>query len=103
MSRVHRATARQANDPPSPGFGVAGECRTKSSLHCGYWPLRQHVGRTARVINNTVRLEQGGNHHNALCSGVDNALQIIDIDSANAEDRKSTRLNSSHRCISYAV
>src|SRR5437879_7858626 len=26
-----------------------------------------------------------------------------EVSSANAEDRKSTRLNSSHRCISYAV
>src|SRR5437879_11444101 len=32
-------------------------------------------------------------------------LEIIDRSSVNAydEDRKSTRLNSSHRCISYAV
>src|SRR5205809_4565353 len=37
-------------------------------------PLREHIGRTARVISDAVGAEQGGNHHNALCSGVDNTL-----------------------------
>src|SRR6266480_6920143 len=36
--------------------------------------LRQHVGGAARVINDVVRLEQSGNHHHALCPGVDHAL-----------------------------
>src|SRR5437763_5362157 len=31
------------------------------------------------------------------------ALRAALTDHAQAEDRKSTRLNSSHRCISYAV
>src|SRR5437773_5047288 len=37
-------------------------------------PLCEHIGRTARVINDAVRVEQGGNHRNALCSGVDHTL-----------------------------
>src|SRR6266480_3115946 len=49
--------------------------------------LREHVSGAARVINNAVRLEQSGNHDNTLCPGVDNCLQIIDVDSANAENR----------------
>src|SRR5437879_7615309 len=37
----------------------------------------------------------------ALAMGVDRAILVTDPDCA--IDRKSTRLNSSHRCISYAV
>src|SRR5437879_12910157 len=31
------------------------------------------------------------------------SLRMVDTSRATVEDRKSTRLNSSHRCISYAV
>src|SRR5437762_3803456 len=33
----------------------------------------------------------------------DAVAAVAAVDEATAEDRKSTRLNSSHRCISYAV
>jgi hypothetical protein len=51
------------------GFSLSFVISYFSSGHLG-----QHVGGAARVINNAVRLEQGRNHHNALCSGVDHAL-----------------------------
>src|SRR5437763_3233006 len=34
---------------------------------------------------------------------VDSREEMMNVAKANAADRKSTRLNSSHRCISYAV
>src|SRR5947209_13498813 len=49
----------------------------------------QHVGGAARVINDAVRLEQRRNHHNAPCPGVDHALKIVDVDSADAENRQT--------------
>src|SRR5205823_5169454 len=49
--------------------------------------IRQHIGSAARVINNAVRLKQGGNHNNTLRSGFDHPLKIVDVDSANTEDR----------------
>src|SRR6266550_1867151 len=49
--------------------------------------LRQHVGSAARVINNAVRFEQGGNHGNALRTRVDHLLKIVDVNSADTKDR----------------
>ena len=49
--------------------------------------LGQHVGCAARVINNAMRLEQGRNHDNALRSGIDYLLKIVDVDSADTENR----------------
>src|SRR5438477_4230886 len=60
---------------------------------------RQHVGGAPGVINNAVRLEQCRNHHNALCPGVDYALQIADVDSADAENRQThVRVNPFDIC-----
>src|SRR5437764_9252549 len=52
--------------------------------------------RSSDLVNayKTIRIEHGFNAGNGLLFQVRLALTI---------DRKSTRLNSSHRCISYAV
>jgi hypothetical protein len=51
--------------------------------------LGKHVGGAAGVINDAVGFEQGGNHHYPFCSGVDDALEIVDINSADAENRQA--------------
>ena len=33
--------------------------------------------------------EQGGNHNDAICAGVDDLLEIVDVDSADAENRNA--------------
>src|ERR1700704_1685993 len=48
--------------------------------------LREHVRDAARVVNDVVRSKQSGNHHDPLCPGIDNLLQIVDVDSADAEN-----------------
>ena len=55
------------------------------------WSIRpscEHIGGAARVINDAVRFEQGRNHDDALCAGVDHTLKIVDVDSADAENRE---------------
>ena len=34
-------------------------------------------------------LQQSGNHHNALRTGIDHTLQIVNVDSADAENRQA--------------
>src|SRR5207237_9232815 len=58
-----------------------------SSFVIRYSDLCKHIRGAAGVINNAVRLEQRRNHHDTLCAGVDHALQIVDVNSADAEDR----------------
>src|SRR5437762_1195113 len=48
--------------------------RANDTLPIRTLSLREHVGDAVGVINNAVRLEQGGDHHHALCSGVDHTL-----------------------------
>src|SRR5437879_7455085 len=49
-----------------------------------------------------VTLEEMLHHTRAVARGVKSALVVGDMP-IHTLDRKSTRLNSSHRCISYAV
>src|SRR5437016_14240036 len=58
-----------------------------SSFVIRYSDLCKHIRGAAGVINNAVRLEQRRNHHDTLCAGVDHALQIVDVNSADAEAR----------------
>src|SRR5437762_7928068 len=53
----------------------------------------------------TVRVDQPGQDHLGLRAAVPVRIRQREAqgDPGRAEDRKSTRLNSSHRCISYAV
>src|ERR1051326_1938980 len=48
--------------------------------------LCKHIGGAPRVIDNAVRLEQRRNHDHSLCSGINHSLQIVDVDSTDAED-----------------
>src|ERR1017187_6758587 len=77
--------------PPSNSFDIVGECAdTNVGAMLDFGALRRNSGKPSN-IDDSVRW---------LCwvhSAVD--AQRMDCDS----DRKSTRLNSSHRCISYAV
>src|SRR5690348_18059833 len=47
--------------------------------------------------------ERGGHHTQGQCLETDRSPQLAPGDADTAQDRKSTRLNSSHPSISYAV
>src|SRR6266700_2407685 len=69
--------------------------QASDALRPSVFSLRQHIGGAARVINDAVRFEQGRNHDHALGASINNALKIVDVDSADAEDRETDfRMNS---------
>src|SRR5437764_14502638 len=52
----------------------------------------------------TIRMNATGKHKPLWgCGPIEQCAGEIRAGIGNAQDRKSTRLNSSHRCISYAV
>src|SRR5216117_4026999 len=63
--------------------------QASDALGTSVFSLRQHVGSAARVINDAVRFEQGGHHHHSHCASVDDTLQVVDVESADAEDRET--------------
>src|SRR5438094_7958899 len=65
------------------------------SLHDAL-PIFSKDGRRHRVSRHPSRLARLGEPHEGACSVFSAILR-------DASDRKSTRLNSSHRTISYAV
>src|SRR5437764_5324862 len=68
----------------------------------------RHAGQSAQisvsVCSNSISLAEFSTHSSLSCPGallwVENSASEIELLQT---DRKSTRLNSSHRCISYAV
>src|SRR5207244_12587220 len=86
------------------GPGVAGECEVRAGLHI------QDDHFLPEVIDPATEqvLEPGREGELVLTTLTKRALPLIryrtgDITTLTDEDRKSTRLNSSHQIISYAV
>src|SRR5437879_11251367 len=65
--------------------------------------IRADVAVRARLVLDDHRLAPGFVQLRRDLSGQDVGSAARRVGHDEAEDRKSTRLNSSHRCISYAV
>src|ERR1017187_6752833 len=72
-------------------------CEAQSAMHATQLPRRDE-SRMMRLLNRIVADESGQDM-------IEYALiaALLGLSLATVLDRKSTRLNSSHRCISYAV
>src|SRR2546429_1780110 len=86
-------TRREALVKPSPLFSdiPASECREiASAAHEKHFARRQSIFLEGDPVRRVVLLTSG-------------SAKIVQLGPSGAEDRKSTRLNSSHGYISYAV
>src|SRR5437762_8887175 len=72
----------------------------RSIVTCGIVIVRADRLRNPPVSHGHLGIEFGGALEGASCFVV---IEGVNQDEAARSDRKSTRLNSSHRCISYAV
>src|SRR5437867_5235391 len=70
-------------------------CGSISNFTPAYSPLRHHLEGTATCGKKQSHLQRNGLR---LLPGVPRQARCVPV-----QDRKSTRLNSSHRTISYAV
>src|SRR5207247_7407392 len=84
---LHDALPISAHDPPERGTPASAFCQTRRAERVG-------------VETDSARLEEHLSRDLAHVRALDLAFRD---DARRVEDRKSTRLNSSHEWISYAV
>src|SRR5437879_7889007 len=73
---------------------------------CAYMPFGQSDAGWTTLIDGATGLDNWnrvGDANWRAEGGITDAVPVVEAGGAVDEDRKSTRLNSSHRCISYAV
>src|SRR5437879_9393076 len=66
----------------------------------GFFYINMASGLKAQFGDRVMALRWSRNVHDIRCGLIEKILHLREI---RPKDRKSTRLNSSHRCISYAV
>src|SRR2546422_2452332 len=95
------ALTHHAHQPLSTSFFFNDTATTEIytlSLHDALPIYRRHV-----LADTEVRTLDDGGRVETRCLGLDHAGDFEDADLVDFGDRKSTRLNSSHGYISYAV
>src|SRR5574340_817819 len=100
VSSIEAARACRASDPGALAIGALGGGHTAAGFDVGNSPsaLARHPIAGRRVLLYTA----GGTRGLADC-GHTGVMLAAGLVNASATDRKSTRLNSSHQKISYAV
>src|SRR5207244_6663300 len=99
------ATARRKRSPPSRGCPRASQWPTASAPRSKLWRSRELVRKLVpyRSKNEERRRSMRREKHVFLAAVAAAALTLPALALAQDGDRKSTRLNSSHQIISYAV
>src|SRR5437762_9832596 len=93
---------------PASGFGAIPAIappalsNPERRLRCGRWSRSDHNARESSERIPAAKVHCSGRYIVQIERVAVQLLKVMPAD-REPEDRKSTRLNSSHRCISYAV